>query len=716
MPANLLDPKMINPVSPYPARIAGATFQSLSADTIRVTNLIALSTTSTLQDVTIETFKVASLTSEKIDVDEIIFPENGTGKITQSVAVAGSVVEGNVLPALNVSGPTIVSTSTDTAIGALRITNRGSGNSIEVEDSANPDSTPFVVDATGNVGIGTTLPNEKLTVIGNISATNNITSTGVVWASGVRSQVGWFGNGKNNDYLLIEPQDDSFRFISNNAERARITSTGSVGIGTTTPNQILTVIGRVSATGGIAIGTQTLPGTVALGNSRTLTIESTNGFTNFLSGFQIFKWTDNNLYVDNYDKDIIVRGFGGARRVTLTDAGNVGIGPIVPNERLTVIGNISSTGAAFLTGLQITNGPVTITGNISGNNLRTSFNQGSATGNYSFAIGRGRAFGDYSFAIGDGSQANGNYSFAGGVAAVAAHPLSWIWRATSDSPAAPASTSKNYQFMVDADGGSAFYGGVGIGTDNNQNALTVAGPISAVTPDKIIGSDDIALTIRQNGDAAALQISQKNASQSFIVDSDGDIGVGTHSPNQKLTVIGVISSTGAMFASGGNSNQWNSTFTTFTNNSASFTTNTATRTLTGLLVTDTEFSNYQTSLAGTTATLLPTSIYRSASSNTPPITVTSNSYTVPSSASSIIYNNSTTTGTLTLPSGASATGRWLYVKTIGAAIINSNTTNIAPLTGTTTNNRIIPQQSNLVAGNWVNLQYDGTNWVVMAAN
>ena len=41
---------------------------------------------------------------------------------------------------------------------ALRVTQTGAGNALVVEDSANPDSTPFVVDASGNVGIGTTGP------------------------------------------------------------------------------------------------------------------------------------------------------------------------------------------------------------------------------------------------------------------------------------------------------------------------------------------------------------------------------------------------------------------------------------------------------------------------------------------------------------------------------------------------------------------------------
>lgn len=54
--------------------------------------------------------------------------------------------------------------SVNSATDALRITQVGAGNALLVEDSANPDSTPFVVDASGNVGIGTTTPTVKLQV------------------------------------------------------------------------------------------------------------------------------------------------------------------------------------------------------------------------------------------------------------------------------------------------------------------------------------------------------------------------------------------------------------------------------------------------------------------------------------------------------------------------------------------------------------------------
>lgn len=57
---------------------------------------------------------------------------------------------------LTVTGSQIISVNTST--DALRITQTGTGNALKVEDSANPDATPFVVDSTGDVLIGTSTP------------------------------------------------------------------------------------------------------------------------------------------------------------------------------------------------------------------------------------------------------------------------------------------------------------------------------------------------------------------------------------------------------------------------------------------------------------------------------------------------------------------------------------------------------------------------------
>ena len=66
-----------------------------------------------------------------------------------------------------------------TSADMVRITQLGTGNALVVEDSANPDSTPFVVNASGSVGIGTTNPTSLLQVQGDIRITGISTFAGI---------------------------------------------------------------------------------------------------------------------------------------------------------------------------------------------------------------------------------------------------------------------------------------------------------------------------------------------------------------------------------------------------------------------------------------------------------------------------------------------------------------------------------------------------------
>lgn len=82
----------------------------------------------------------------------------------------------NALPYSNqiFSGPATIS---DSGSGnALTITQTGVGNALVVEDSSNPDSTPFVINASGNVGIGKTSPSSKLDVDGTGAFSGTLTA------------------------------------------------------------------------------------------------------------------------------------------------------------------------------------------------------------------------------------------------------------------------------------------------------------------------------------------------------------------------------------------------------------------------------------------------------------------------------------------------------------------------------------------------------------
>ena len=96
--------------------------------------------------------------------------QNTTGSASGGASGAIAATTLTASGTTTLSGNQIISV-TDNTNAALRITQLGTGNALLVEDSTNPDSTPFVVDASGNVGIGTTSPSVPLQIYNATSAT-----------------------------------------------------------------------------------------------------------------------------------------------------------------------------------------------------------------------------------------------------------------------------------------------------------------------------------------------------------------------------------------------------------------------------------------------------------------------------------------------------------------------------------------------------------------
>jgi hypothetical protein len=72
--------------------------------------------------------------------------------ISAPTAAVSPVLSGNVTIDSNTSSP------------ALKITQTGTGPVLRVQDSSDPDVTPFIVDNSGNVGIGTATPSSALEI------------------------------------------------------------------------------------------------------------------------------------------------------------------------------------------------------------------------------------------------------------------------------------------------------------------------------------------------------------------------------------------------------------------------------------------------------------------------------------------------------------------------------------------------------------------------
>ena len=112
-----------------------------------------------------------------------------------------------------------------------------SGLSIYANNSATFHST---FTANGNLGVGTTSPATKLQ-IGTGATNETITVRGLIADA-------TFGN-DSTGVLIGTVNNAAVRFTTNAAERMRITPTGNVGIGTSSPSEKLDVAGAVRSSG-----------------------------------------------------------------------------------------------------------------------------------------------------------------------------------------------------------------------------------------------------------------------------------------------------------------------------------------------------------------------------------------------------------------------------------------------------------------------------------
>ena len=209
----------------------------------------------------------------------------------------------------------------------------------------------------GNVGIGTTNPASNLHLHSASSAT-------VMKISNSSSGVGAFdgmaialGNGFSQLWYY---ENGYFRIATNNSERMRITSTGDVGIGTTSPGAQLHLLQPtlfnttdlfriqhneqvwgstvtvtdfvVKSTGNVGIGT-TSPG-------YKLTVNGTLRSSNLTIADNIIHEGDTNTYMSFPLIDTISWNTNGSERMRINSSGNVGIGTTSPGYRLHVAGSM----------------------------------------------------------------------------------------------------------------------------------------------------------------------------------------------------------------------------------------------------------------------------------------------------------------------------------------------------------------------------------------
>ena len=188
----------------------------------------------------------------------------------------------------------------------------------------------------GNVGIGTSSPNEKLSVIGAISANNGMIVQGYsAAASGLNAEMGvTAGYVQFNAYNRSTSAYGSFRLDGSNII-LNAGSGGNVGIGTSSPGALLTVNGTPLSTSGAIISIRDTSATGTGNYFGGIFFNSSPG-----TDFAIGKVSESGTASLGFRN-----GNTGAEYMRINSAGNVGINTTSPSYKLDVNGDIRSTGA-----------------------------------------------------------------------------------------------------------------------------------------------------------------------------------------------------------------------------------------------------------------------------------------------------------------------------------------------------------------------------------
>ncbi len=209
-------------------------------------------------------------------------------------------------------GETAIGTGNN--VGDIRI---GSGNDI------------FVDNSTGNVGFGTSAPNEEVDIVaGDIGMDSGHY---IRWKNGT-TQDGWVGYSGADMWIEVNEAggdihldaEDDLEFQTNDIRRMTITETGLVGIGSSIPNDLLTVAG----------------GDLGIESNRDLSFYSGTGAGATLQ-YQ-FQTSGSGIELDcaagNFSVGLDASGTGdiyfntedGNRKMTLTEIGRLGLGTSAP--------------------------------------------------------------------------------------------------------------------------------------------------------------------------------------------------------------------------------------------------------------------------------------------------------------------------------------------------------------------------------------------------
>jgi hypothetical protein len=436
------------------------------------------------------------------------------------------------------------------------ISGDGTVNTIAKFTGANTIAVSALSEVGGNVGIGTTSPGGGLHIFG-LAGADVFAGMGPDLVNGPALNYGYSGSsfGRGSGFFNVRPDalavapNPSLRFMTANVQRMIVTNVGNVGIGIFSPSSLLDVAGNINTSTQYGIGGNRMlsaPGSGNLFAGLNAGISNISGINNSFFGAlagQSNTTQGNNSFFGNHAGKLTTVGansFFGASAGETNSTGtsnsffgiNAGFNSSSGNSNAffgASAGNNNSTGSsnAFFGAssgqTNFTGSSLTIVGNTADVNASNLTN---AT-----------AIGANSFVAQSNSLVLGSISGTNGATASTAVGIGTISPQTTLDVANPAAqirfgntSSDNGGYLVSTDSSQAILSG---GAKWNGSAF-----VAKSTAASLVETNSGAVRFYTNSGLTAG--STFTPAQKVVIQSDGNVGIGTTSPANRLHVVASI--------------------------------------------------------------------------------------------------------------------------------------------------------------------------------